>query len=216
MAQSKKVKIDMPKIIDKEAKKLEILQAAMKVFAQKGVANTKIADIATAANIGKGTIYEYFKNKDEIFEQGYHHYMEIMETAIAKEIFKTTDPVEKLRTLFVSWVDILMDNSTHFHDFLEIMLDFWAEAVRQKDKQRMKIIDLEKIYNDYRKLIISILEEGIRLGKFKKVNTFYTASLMVGALDGIMLQWILNRSYFNMKEAIECLMDELLHGIYIS
>ena len=46
----------MPKIIDKNAKKQEIIQAAMKVFAQRGYANTKMAEIAEATNIGKGTI----------------------------------------------------------------------------------------------------------------------------------------------------------------
>ena len=56
-----------PKIIDKEAKKAEILQAAMQVFSRKGVAKTRMADIAVAAGIGKGTIYEYFRSKEEIF-----------------------------------------------------------------------------------------------------------------------------------------------------
>ena len=56
----------MPKIVDKEAKKLDIVHAALKEFARRGVANTKMADIATAAGIGKGTIYEYFKDKNEM------------------------------------------------------------------------------------------------------------------------------------------------------
>ncbi|MCP4754546.1 MAG: helix-turn-helix transcriptional regulator [Proteobacteria bacterium] len=47
----------MPKIVDKAAKKGEILSSAIKVFAEKGVANTKMVDIARRAEIGKGTIY---------------------------------------------------------------------------------------------------------------------------------------------------------------
>ena len=85
----------MPRSIDKQAKKQDIIKAAMKVFAQKGFANTKMADVAEMANIGKGTIYEYFKSKEEIFEFVFSHFMESMETSVARAIFKITDPVKK-------------------------------------------------------------------------------------------------------------------------
>jgi AcrR family transcriptional regulator len=202
----------MPKIIDKEVKRNEILQASMKVFAQKGLANTKMTDIAEAAGIGKGTIYEYFKNKNEIFEASYQYFFEAMETSIAKKIFKVTDPVEKLKTLFRAMGDLFVGESA---DFMEIMLDFWAEAVRQKDMQKMALINLHKIYDDFRQIISAILDEGIRLGKFKPVNTFLISSLMIGMTDGIMLQWIIHRDIFDIQEAIECFLNELLTGIYV-
>ena len=56
-----------PKIVDKEAKKTQIIIAATQVFSKLGVAKTKMIDIAQAAGIGKGTIYEYFRSKEEIF-----------------------------------------------------------------------------------------------------------------------------------------------------
>ena len=61
-----------PKYVDKEEKKRDLLKAAMRVFAQRGVVNTKMADIALAAGIGKGTIYEYFRSKEDIFAEAYH------------------------------------------------------------------------------------------------------------------------------------------------
>ena len=200
----------MPKIIDKEVKKLEIANAAITVFAKKGFANTKMADIAKAANIGKGTIYEYFKNKDEIFGHGFYLFMKEIETRIATNIFKITEPAEKLKAIFTAWIDLA---SGEARDITMIMLDFWAEAVRRKAEDKLKVINLEKIYADYRIVIKSILDEGIRLGKFRKVNTFLTASLLLGALDGIMLQWILDDTVFDIREAVDCLLDEFLIGI---
>ncbi|RMF59539.1 MAG: TetR/AcrR family transcriptional regulator, partial [Calditrichaeota bacterium] len=47
-----------PKVVDKTAKRQEILDAALRVFARKGFKNTKMIDIAEEARIGKGTIYE--------------------------------------------------------------------------------------------------------------------------------------------------------------
>ncbi len=62
----------MPKIVDKAAKRREILEAAIATFAQKGYHAAKMADIAVAAGMGKGTLYEYFPTKEalpkEIFD----------------------------------------------------------------------------------------------------------------------------------------------------
>ncbi|MDP6593244.1 MAG: helix-turn-helix domain-containing protein, partial [Candidatus Marinimicrobia bacterium] len=48
-------------------KRTQIIQAAIKVFARKGLERGKIADVAKEAGIGKGTVYEYFRSKEEIF-----------------------------------------------------------------------------------------------------------------------------------------------------
>ena len=56
-----------PKFVDREAKTREIAGAALKLFAQKGFAATGVDQIAAAAKIGKGTIYEYFDTKADIF-----------------------------------------------------------------------------------------------------------------------------------------------------
>jgi len=55
-----------PKIVDKEVKKKEILESAIKVFARNGIANTKVVDIAIEADTSKGNIYTYFESKEEI------------------------------------------------------------------------------------------------------------------------------------------------------
>ena len=118
-----------PKIIDKKAKKEEILKAAIKVFAQKGVTNTKMVDIAETAGIGKGTIYEYFESKDDIFAEAFHHFMEELNAVMAKRLFRIYDPIEKLAALIKGWVEVVQFHSA---DFMEIMMDFWAEGVRHK------------------------------------------------------------------------------------
>ncbi len=203
----------MPRIVDKEAKKNEIVNAAMRVFAQKGFANTKMSDIARAAKIGKGTIYEYFNNKNDIFEQGFLSLMESWETNIAKKIYKITDPEEKLKAIFYSFLDFFEGEQG---EIIDVMLDFWAEAIRQKDERLRQIINLEEIYQDLRKIVMAVLEEGIRIGKFKPMNTFMVASLLIGMTDGLMLQWIMNKEQIDIKEAYRCLFEEILPGIYAS
>jgi len=200
----------MPKIVDKEAKKLEILDAAMKVFAEKGFANTKMLDISGRAHIGKGTIYEYFSSKDDIFEYVFIHFMKTMEASVTDALHCSETPEEKIRCMFMNWANMVVQHSS---DIMEVMLDFWAEAVRKKDERELGIVNLEKIYTDFRVIIQSILEEGIQRGHFRDQDAYHTASLMLGAMDGIMIQWILDKSHFDLIKVTEHSLDIFLSGI---
>lgn len=197
-----------PKIVDKEAKKHEILTAAMRIFAKKGVANTTMSDVAEAAGIGKGTIYEYFKNKDDIFAEAFRHFMDVMENIMAKRLFKLQDPIEKLEEMILGWIESIQ---SHSFEFMEILMDFWAEGVRHKEKTT--VFDLNKIYYEYRAMIVGILEDGISGGSIKKVNTKITASIIIGSIDGIMLQWILDNDVFDLNEAADVLYKTIITGL---
>lgn len=197
-----------PMLIDKEVKKQEILLAAMKVFARKGVANTKMADVAEEAGIGKGTIYEYFKNKDDIFAEAFHHFMEQMDTVMAKRLFKIYDPIEKIAALIAGWIEIIQNNSS---DFIEILMDFWAEGVRYK--HQATVFDMKKLYDEYRKMVAEILEEGIAKGKIRPVNTTLTASILIAAMDGLALQWVLDHNVFQFNEVADALTKSFIEGL---
>jgi len=197
-----------PKLIDKEVKKQEILIAAMKVFARKGVANTKMADVAESAGIGKGTIYEYFKSKDDIFAEAFSHFMEQMDAVIAKRLFKIHDPIEKLDAGITAWVEVIKNCSI---DFMEIIMDFWAEGVRHKHKTT--VFDLDKMYDEYRRMLVEILEDGISKDKFRPMNTTIVASILIGAIDGLVLQWIMDRNLFQFEEAANVLKKIFIEGL---
>jgi AcrR family transcriptional regulator len=200
----------MPRIVDKKEKKLEILHAAATVFAEKGVVKTKMVDIAAEAGIGKGTIYEYYRSKEEIFADTFRLIFDNMEQQLAEAIGKTNDPIEKLKNLIqVTTIEFL----EHSGDLARIMMDFWAEGVRSKNEELLNIVNLELVYSEYKLLIADILHEGIKNGVFKKVDVHSLAAILVGALDGAMLQWIINKNTIDLKKVSEVLLDMLLFGI---
>ena len=202
-----------PKIVDKEEKKQEILKAAMRIFAQNGVIKTKMADIAFAAGIGKGTIYEYFRSKEDIFAEAYSHIFLDTETRIAEVLESAIQPEEKLRNLTrVTLEKFLIEDGG---EFAGIMMSFWSEGVRNKNERIMEIIDLKNIYSEFRIMISGILEEGITKGHFRDMDTYVTASVIIGAIDGILLQYIMDRGVFSPEKAIEVLLDSFLKGIKI-
>ena len=201
----------MPKIVDKKEKKALILEASIKVFSKKGLSNTKISDIAEEASIGKGTIYEYFKSKDEIFSASFYHFMGKFEEAISLRLFRIHDPLEKLNAYFSAWAEVFEGD---YLDYLEIVLDFWAEGVRERNDSWM--IDLNKFYSENRDMLDNLLSECVSKGKIKAVDTKLIASIMLGTLDGILIQWVMDRKAFNMKEAILLYVKTMIDGLNLT
>jgi len=200
----------MPRIIDKEAKKAEILQAAMKVFSRQGVVKTKMIDIAKAAGIGKGTIYEYFRSKEDIFAEAYNSVFKSMETSLINTVESLDDPVEKLNSL----VELSLKHFvTESRDFIGIMMDFWAEGVRRKDHKIIDIIAMHEMYSKYRKLIAGILTEGIEKGQFRNMDIHSMSATIIAALDGLLLQWIMDKDLFDTTQLSNSFMDVFLNGI---
>ncbi len=199
-----------PRVVDKDTKKQEILLAALEVFSRKGFAKTKMIDVAEAAGIGKGTIYEYFRSKEQVFAETFHFFMQKSELLLQDAFSKTDDPVEKLRIFIeIGLVQLLEDSG----EFMSITMDFWAEGIRAKSTKIMDLFNLKELYDHYRTLINDVLQEGIQSGVFKPINTFNTASAIIAAMDGLMLQWILDPTLFDLKEVAEDFTTGLLNGI---
>ncbi len=201
----------MAKIVDKAAKKKQILLAALRVIAEKGLTETRMADIARAANVGKGTLYEYFRSKEEIMHEGFLLIFQQGEEVLAKKLAKITDPAEKIRAILIGFVEALQEFPP---DFMQIMFDVWAEGVRSAKAKETTIFDMRKLYAEYRGLVASILVEGVHQGKFRRdLNPELVASAILGSWDGLMLQWVLDHSVFDFKEAVEVMIQTYLEGI---
>lgn len=198
----------MPKIIDKKEKKAKILEASIRVFAKKGIGNTKMIDIAEAADIGKGTIYEYFQSKEEIVEASFLFFLDGVEDIFSRRLIGVADPLEKLSAYISAWADVL---GSEYLDYVEIILDFWAEGIRTKGK--FATVDLLKFYDESRALVKSLLDECVAKKKINLVDTTVVASVIIGALDGLIIQWVMDRHVFDMKAAVHTLAKVIIEGL---
>lgn len=191
---------------------MDILHVAMRVFARKGVVKTKMIDIAIEAGIGKGTIYEYFRSKEDIFTSAFIYFFENLQSGISQALQAEKDPVRQLRILTELSLESVLHGSD---DFADIMMDFWAEGVRNKDQIMLNKINLKGIYSDYRKIVKKILKNGIAQGAFRNIDTNAAAAVFIGVFDGILLQWILDRKAINLKKVSDVLLDSYINGIKI-
>lgn len=190
---------------DRDEKKKVIADAAISVFAEKGIARAKMIEVAEAAGIGKGTIYEYFRSKEDLFEYAVNRFFEIFNAQLYHELEKTDDPSRRLEIIVRTMFDSLRKSGPEMH----IMLEIWAEGVRSG----VEYFDLRAMYADYRDLISGILIDGMQKEQFRQVDPVSVASSIIGALDGLLLQWILMEDALDWDKTPDEFMGLMMNGL---
>lgn len=200
----------MPKIVDRESKKRKILTAALKVFSRNGYYNTKISEIAREAKMGKGTLYEYFRSKEEIFAQSFLFLFAGLEEKLMQLMKSPLTPREKLEKVIELSLNEFI---AHGEGFIEVVMDFWAEGIRNKHTEKYKEIDLKSLYTEYRNLVAAIIKEGMDSGEFKNVDPMMEASFVMALLDGLMLQWFMDKNVFDLTSVSANIIQHVMNAL---
>ena len=196
----------MPKIVDKEAKKKEIVQSSLGVFAKKGFKDTIMSDIAMSAGIGKGTIYEYFPNKQAIFIEAFGSIQRELDSEITASVSSHPDPGKKLTAFIGSYCRFY----EKLPEALMIYIDVWVEAIKsRKNKIKNQTLALDSYYQQ----IIEILKQGIEAGSFKSIDTELTSRVIFSSLGGLVFHWITGGKAFPIIKAAEELAETILNRI---
>ena len=185
----------MPAVVDKAAKYSEIVRHAADVFSQTGYHASKIQDIATAAGIGKGTIYEYFRTKEQLFLAVYDAWMSEFEQIIRTRIELAEDALTK--------VDAIRDSAVEFYQSramqAPLLLEFWAHALRTDNPAFLARINQTR---DFLKATgTKLTKELVQAGWFREVDERACATLESGISDGIFLAWVLDGQSFPLDKA---------------
>ena len=199
-----------PKKVNKEEKKRQIMMAAIKVFAEKGLKSSKIADIAAEAGIGKGTFYEYFTGRDEVFFDACNlMIVDIMRTfrEIDKSQLSPIEKIHKLTQMCFEATELFTPEMSAF------MMDFWAEGMRNDHKSEGGLIDIKPVYEEMRQIYQNAIQDGIDCGVFRPVDTLMFASVIIGIIDGLQIQWMLDPQIFKLNQMSKTIIDLFLYGI---
>jgi TetR/AcrR family fatty acid metabolism transcriptional regulator len=181
-----------------------ILLAAIRVFARNGFFNSKVADVAREAGVADGTVYLYFKNKDDLLVSIFNHTLdEAFETA-RKEIDSAADPGEKL-------LKIARLHLSLFGKDRNLAIVFQVE-LRQSTKF-MEQFSTSKL-NQYFGFIRTVIEEGQRQGIFRtNIQPQIVAKILYGALDEMVTNWVLSRKEYNLTAMAEPVIEIFLNGV---
>jgi AcrR family transcriptional regulator len=199
------------RVVDKKEKKDQIVEAAIREFSRKGFSRTTIDDIARAAGIGKGTVYEYFSNKEEIVHESFRFFMNSLEPDFQAILISGVPAKEKLVKIFDRFSHFI---SSEYQELVELMFEFWSEGIKEKGSKGVLFEEMIKFYHVYREIFADIIIEGLGDGGFRKdIDPRSTAAMIVGSLDGLLVQWALERENCDFKEILKTLTNTVLNGI---
>jgi len=185
-------------------KRAAILEAATAVFAERGFFGAQVADIARSAGIAAGTVYLYFRSKDEILTSIFDRTMKDAIAEARAALAEVKDPNERLRRIArLHLARLGRDRS--------LAIVFQVE-LRQTTKfmERFSATGLR----DYLLLIQETIEDGQSRGMFRKSLSARTAAkIFFGALDEMATNWILSRRRYALAQQADEVIDILLGGL---
>lgn len=201
MRTARSLSTDRPPIADKRE---AILRAATRVFARNGYFNSKVADIASAAGVADGTVYLYFKSKEEILHSIFDRTVDEAVTEARKQMAKYADPREKLRRI------------AHLH--LERLGADRDLAIVFQVELRGSTKFMEEFsaagFAEYLGLIRVTIEEGQRAGVFRSdINAKVVSKILFGALDEMGTNWILSKRRYKLPPMADQVLDIFLNGV---
>lgn len=171
-------------------KREAILRAAVKVFARKGYFNSKVSDVAGEAGIADGTVYLYFKSKDEIlhsiFDQAMEAFIEEGKKELA-QIDRAEDRLRRIAELHLERLGADRDLAIVFQVELRGSIKFMQEFSAAG-------------FADYLDVIRQTIEDGQRSGAFRTdVKPIVAAKILYGSLDEMVTNWILSKKRYDLS-----------------
>ena len=168
-------------------KRQAILRAAIKVFAGKGYFNSKVSDIASEAGIADGTVYLYFKSKDEILHSIFDGAMEAFISEGKRELAAIAGPAEKLKRIARMHLerlgadrDLAIVFQVELRGSTKFMREFSAAG-----------------FAEYLDIILNTIAEGQKSGVFTAdIKPVICAKILYGALDEMVTNWILSKKHY--------------------
>ena len=182
----------------------QIIDAAVIAIAESGYHQAQVSKIAKQAGIADGTVYLYFKNKEDILISLFEEKMGVFVENLQQIIKDETSASEKLGQMVENHFQVLA-NDRHLATVTQLEL-------RQSNKEiRLKI---NAVLKEYLKLLDQILIEGMVSGDFNPTMDVRIARQMVfGTIDEISTTWVMNENRYDLMELAPKVKTMLLNGL---
>ncbi|MBN1636903.1 MAG: TetR/AcrR family transcriptional regulator [Deltaproteobacteria bacterium] len=187
-----------------ERKYRAIIEAAKKVFSQKGFYNARVSDISDQAQIASGTIYLYFKNKDDILATLFDETFRRIGVEIESSLNKCSDSREKLSNFFSIYLNVVGSDK------------YLAELIHVEMNQATKFMPeyRELYFQCVMDILLDIIDQGIADGVFREdLDSKAVAGMIFGVLDQMCMLKSKNGRGQNTKGLASLIESIFLQGI---
>lgn len=190
--------------IEKNNKYNQILEAAVKVFARQGFYQSTIAQIAKEAGVADGTIYLYFKNKDDILVQFFSCRTKQVFESFREEVDRAQTSADKLRNLV----------RRHLAEFQRDRDGAVVYQVETHQSSRLAEEQIREMSQMYRDLIAEIVEQGQQEGTIRRdLYVGLVKRFIIGAVDEVINTWLHSNGEYDLVSMAEPLVELFMTGI---
>jgi len=189
----------------KQEKSDVIVAVARTLFGKYGLRKTTVDEIAREARVGKGTIYNYYKSKEDIFLAVVEEEAQILKKEIKRVVDAEATPEKKIRSYVIARMRLLGQLANFYSAFKNEYLDYYGfiEKIRKR-------------YTDYEILTIKeILKEGIDKKVFLIKDLNLTAFAVVVAMKGLEYYWAMEKDPQETEKKIDTLLKVFFNGILV-
>ncbi|SFR05033.1 TetR/AcrR family transcriptional regulator [Desulfoscipio geothermicus] len=170
-----------------------IIEAAVKVIAENGYHNSQVSKIAREAGVADGTIYLYFKNKEDLLISLFQVKMGDFTAGARKELNDMQNPFAKLAKL-ISLHFNLLEADRHLALVVQIQLRQSNASIREGIAAPLK---------KYFKIIEEIFNEGVRSNVFRQdINPKLARQMIFGTMDEVATSWVMSQRHYSLKDQI--------------
>jgi AcrR family transcriptional regulator len=185
----------------------EILSAAEKVFAAKGFFSTTMSDIAREAEFGTGSLYKYFKSKEDLYFTLIDEKVEEINGPVKAELSQKTPPVERIKKVLSLQFEFFERN----RDFFRIYTSEWNRFEWTVKDELGK--DLHEKMVAYIHLLAEVMTQGIEKGEFRPLNPIDLAHALVGIVNSFVFEWIISRDSYPLISKLDTVLEVFLGGV---
>ncbi|MGD9221434.1 MAG: TetR/AcrR family transcriptional regulator [Desulfobacterales bacterium] len=190
--------------IEKNNKYHQILEAAVKVFARQGFHQSTVAQIAKEAGVADGTIYLYFKNKDDILVQFFSVRAKQVFESFREAVDAAENSTDKLRNLV----------RCHLAEFQRDKDGAVVYQVETHQNSRLAEAQIREMSKMYRDLISEIIEQGQQEGAIRKdLYVGLVKRFIIGAVDEVINTWLHTEEDYDLVSMADPLVELFVKGI---
>ncbi len=183
----------------------QILVAARQAFSDKGYDAATVDDIAHAAGVSKGLIYNYFRGKEDILIATAVAWLEPFEDQLEALAHAEAPATTKLMAVSRLALQAVREE----WEFVQLQIELWSELRRRPQIARR----FARMFRRMRSALVAIIEQGVARGEFRPVPAKEVASLLIAALDGLVLQRMADERAFSWKSVSAAMEEFVLNGL---
>ena len=150
---------------EQERRRKEIFDASVHLFLEKGFNETSMREIAKAAGVGKSTLYDYFKTKDDILISYFENEIQKITENAMNINEQDLNVTEKLKKIMQMHLEYLVDNKNFY-----LKLSVASQTLSLGSQQK-----IQAKRHAYQDMLRALVEEGMKTGEFRTVNSLFAA-----------------------------------------